>query len=306
MILREDEQAFGVVSLTMTSLGEIAQQVYDGTISSPICQKAAFSELPRRVNLASLPLENTDPEKVLMFRDNVFSSVAKEKLDRNGQLVRLLDSEKIDSFQKEGGTLIFVDVNDRHTQIANLVSQLKARIPGRVWVNLFVSAQKDGIGAHWDDNDVFVIQLQGNRKWEFWPPDPILPTAASKQLESEPNSEPVETQILSPGDLMIVPRGWIHKTTLESPFSVHLMFAYRCPTVADMLRKIIDDATSEISLLRENVSMSHSDREQQVRDALSQIDLRSRTDDVAINDLIGNIVEPTASAFFINLENENS
>ncbi|HSV71182.1 MAG TPA: cupin domain-containing protein [Methylibium sp.] len=67
-----------------------------------------------------------------------------------------------------------------------------------------------GVGPHVDSYDVFLLQVQGRRRWRIAPPGdaalrPGLP------LKILARFEPTEDWVLEPGDLLYLPPGWAHE-----------------------------------------------------------------------------------------------
>ncbi len=77
-------------------------------------------------------------------------------------------------------------------------------------------------GAHFDTEDVFIIQVEGQKDWLLW--ETPEPSAGATWTDCErPQTPPDEIVRLSPGDILYVPRRHWHwpKTAGEGP-SLHL------------------------------------------------------------------------------------
>lgn len=77
--------------------------------------------------------------------------------------------------------------------------------------DLMVSYAVDqgGVGPHFDDYDVFLIQGIGQRRWRIGPQrDKSLVEGAPLKILK--NFEPAEDWILNPGDLLYLPPHWAH------------------------------------------------------------------------------------------------
>ncbi len=93
---------------------------------------------------------------------------------------------------------------------------------------LFVTDEPHGRPKHFDERQVFVVQLAGAKRW--WlapnpaiskprhgyhppaPPHPELLAAGQPQVDLEWPMEPTIEVLLSPGDVLYCPRGWWHRT----------------------------------------------------------------------------------------------
>ncbi|GMH89651.1 hypothetical protein TrVE_jg9240 [Triparma verrucosa] len=89
-----------------------------------------------------------------------------------------------------------------------------------------------GFAPHYDDVDVFVMQQEGKKRWRVYEPgvggfrkEEVLPRVSSKDydVDSMPK-KPYLDVTLGPGDLLYLPRGWIHQavTTPGDEYSLHL------------------------------------------------------------------------------------
>ncbi|KAJ1623413.1 cupin superfamily protein-domain-containing protein [Pavlovales sp. CCMP2436] len=67
-----------------------------------------------------------------------------------------------------------------------------------------------GFAPHWDDVDVWVVQLEGAKKWSVHAPAEVHPRESSGNLPAEGLPPKVLELTLLPGDLLYLPRGWIH------------------------------------------------------------------------------------------------
>eukprot|EP00944_MAST-04C_sp_MAST-4C-sp1_P001375 g1375.t1 len=72
-----------------------------------------------------------------------------------------------------------------------------------------------GFAPHYDDIEAFIIQLEGQKRWRVYKPvDELggtLPRTSSGNFDQKDIGEPVMDIVLSPGDMLYFPRGWIHQ-----------------------------------------------------------------------------------------------
>jgi bifunctional lysine-specific demethylase and histidyl-hydroxylase NO66 len=96
-----------------------------------------------------------------------------------------------------------------------------------------------GFAPHFDDVDVYILQVEGRKRWRLYPPLPghALPRYSSRDfVEAEVGACMLDT-ILEPGDMLYLPRGTIHQAeALPSEHSMHLtVSAEQRRTWADLL-----------------------------------------------------------------------
>lgn len=84
-----------------------------------------------------------------------------------------------------------------------------------------------GFAPHYDDVDVFILQLEGFKRWRVYAPfnkAEILPRTSSRdytEKEVEEMGEEEVDMVLGPGDVLYLPRGWIHQAeTVARPHHI--------------------------------------------------------------------------------------
>jgi hypothetical protein len=91
-----------------------------------------------------------------------------------------------------------------------------------------------GLGPHHDETEIFTLQIQGTKQWQiFHQVESIEPAMYVRTELGEPRMEIV----LSPGDLLYVPHGFVHDVTSnETSFSITIVFdPFRWTFVLDAL-----------------------------------------------------------------------
>jgi 50S ribosomal protein L16 3-hydroxylase len=98
------------------------------------------------------------------------------------------------------------------------------------------------VGAHEDRYHVFLMQLEGVRRWDLAPGP-----ACSEQHETVDGLdllnpfEPTATLRARPGDVLYLPPGWGHHGVAEGP-CLTLSLGIRTPTAAELLEALLDNA----------------------------------------------------------------
>ncbi|XP_076017470.1 ribosomal oxygenase 2 [Genypterus blacodes] len=122
--------------------------------------------------------------------------------------------------------------------------------------NVYITPQESqGLPPHYDDVEVFILQLEGQKRWRLY--NPTVPLAREYSLEPEDNiGEPSHDIILKTGDLLYFPRGTIHQaeTPKEVTHSTHLTLStYQSMSWGDLLLDVLpsmlfDCSRTDISL----------------------------------------------------------
>jgi 50S ribosomal protein L16 3-hydroxylase len=101
---------------------------------------------------------------------------------------------------------------DLHLPAARALLSQFAFVPSARLDDVMVSWASDGggVGPHVDSYDVFLLQLQGRRRWRIGPVGNVtlVPDAPLKLLQK---FEPQQSWDLEPGDMLYLPPGWAHE-----------------------------------------------------------------------------------------------
>ena len=117
-----------------------------------------------------------------------------------------------------------------------------------------------GFAPHYDDVDVFLLQLEGEKQWKLYDPptaDDQLARYSSEDYQPEQLAAPKQAFTLKAGDMLYMPRGTVHQgQTPASSHSLHITFsAFQMHTYADLLQTIVQRhveclARTDLSLRR--------------------------------------------------------
>jgi protein-L-histidine (3S)-3-hydroxylase / [histone H3]-trimethyl-L-lysine4/36 demethylase len=112
-----------------------------------------------------------------------------------------------------------------HRQVWRLLSALEQRWNMGSGANAYLTpADSQGFAPHYDDVDVFVLQLEGSKRWRLYTPpdDQLLPRFSSPNFAQEEIGAPFADLTLHAGDLLYLPRGAIHQAVCVDEDSLHL------------------------------------------------------------------------------------
>ncbi len=121
----------------------------------------------------------------------------------------------------------------------------------RSWVSFLPSWRLDdvmvsyasdggGVGPHYDNYDVFLVQGEGQRRWQLGQRcDSSTPLRDNPDLRILSEFEESESFLLNPGDILYVPPGLAHWGTAVGPCMTYSI-GFRAPRLSDMLSRWID------------------------------------------------------------------
>jgi 50S ribosomal protein L16 3-hydroxylase len=111
----------------------------------------------------------------------------------------------------QAGWTLLVQGLDLHVEAAHALLARFRFIPQARLDDLMLSWASDGggVGPHVDSYDVFLLQVEGRRRWRAGPlrDATLRPDVPLKILA---NFEPTDEWLLEPGDMLYLPPGWAH------------------------------------------------------------------------------------------------
>jgi ribosomal protein L16 Arg81 hydroxylase len=174
-----------------------------------------------------------------------------------------LDVPRLNTLLARGATLILNEVQDMHPPLAALTrgfAQLFAAEPN---VNLYAAfGKQQGFGPHWDDHDVFVLQIAGEKRWRLYGTNRRYPLFRDVRPNERRPVRPIARHRLQPGDLLYVPRGCWHDAVGTGDPTLHLTLGIPPCTAVDYLRWLGDDL-SAVESMRRNVPLFDAKRRKQ-------------------------------------------
>jgi hypothetical protein len=106
--------------------------------------------------------------------------------------------------------------------------------------NLYLTPRNaQAASPHYDDHDVFVLQLEGSKNWTLYNQLVRFPMEALADLPREELGSPLHTVHLSAGDLLYIPRGYPHEAATSEDYSMHLTINFETYTWADAISTMI-------------------------------------------------------------------
>jgi ribosomal protein L16 Arg81 hydroxylase len=137
----------------------------------------------------------------------------------------------------QGASLVMDGIEELAPLVKDLAGAFQDMFEAVITVNLYASwGRQNAFNRHWDQQEVFVLQLAGRKEWKVYAPTRPVPLREDPEQPAEPDSPPVWEGIMEDGDMLYMPRGWWHiATPLDEP-SLHLSFSLEPPNGADFLR----------------------------------------------------------------------
>ncbi|WP_158998605.1 cupin domain-containing protein [Pigmentibacter ruber] len=255
----------------------------------------------------------------LRFRDDIRFAAQGKK--------RLLDvpdtpSDWIKHCQ-EGYTMIISQLHARLPIIASLASKIEQEIGHRTQVNMYCSwPNQQGFDSHHDDHEVFILQIEGTKKWYVSKgtyPYPLDKYGRHSVDTGEPEGAPYIETVLNRGDILYIPRGhWHHAVACHEP-SLHLTVGITCRTGLFWLKWLADELINDPQWRKNLPPVIHGDKKElasYIRNLFKQLATLS-TDEQLVQAYLTNhqvsqssrnreVSLPSQSGFYSSIEKQNT
>jgi ribosomal protein L16 Arg81 hydroxylase len=166
-----------------------------------------------------------------------------------------LDSSKVLEQFAGGATLVLQGLHRTWKPIADFTRRLVLELGHPAQVNAYITpASSRGFDPHYDTHDVFVIQIAGAKHWTIHEPVHRHPLADQPWTDhgaavaARARETPSIDAVFLPGDVLYLPRGWIHSAVAQGETSIHLTIGVRAATRNDLLAGLLRRATDDPEL----------------------------------------------------------
>jgi len=145
-----------------------------------------------------------------------------------------------------GWTLLVQGADLHDERAAALLAQFRF-VPQARLDDLMISYATDGggVGPHFDSYDVFLLQVQGRRRWRIGR-QRDLTLRPDLPLKILANFEPQHDYLLEPGDMLYLPPGYAHDGVAEGECQT-CSIGFRSPSGAELARELLQRVADQES-----------------------------------------------------------
>jgi lysine-specific demethylase/histidyl-hydroxylase NO66 len=175
-----------------------------------------------------------------------------------------LDGAAIAREYGRGSTIVLNELHDSIPELGAFCRAVEEAFSSQVTTNVYLTPPANqGFPPHYDNHDVFVLQISGRKLWRLWETAADTPYRGERFEHSGFQAEKVSREfILGPGDSAYIPRGLMHdaENVGDEP-SLHVTVGLFTKKWADLML----EAVSEIALaepdFRRSLPAGFADRE---------------------------------------------
>jgi hypothetical protein len=165
-----------------------------------------------------------------------------------------VSDDKLLGLFADGATIVLQGLHRTWGPLIDFTQQLAEELGHPVQANAYVTpSQSTGFSDHYDVHDVFVLQMGGEKRWRVRPPVHDSPlrdepwTDHRAEVEEAGRRAPDHEFTLRPGDVLYLPRGWLHSATALGGVSTHLTLGVHVWTRRHVADELVSIALAEAS-----------------------------------------------------------
>ncbi|MEV7121157.1 JmjC domain-containing protein [Kitasatospora griseola] len=168
-----------------------------------------------------------------------------DNVSPRGQSIPMVNMNALARLLREGATVILDQANVADPTLEVACRALQWWSGERVQVNVYwTTGEAEGFPLHWDDHDVVVVQLAGEKGWEVRGPSRAAPMYRDADPNSTPSEEVLWSGVMRAGDVMHIPRGHWHRASRaghgSAGHSLHVTFGITKRTGASWMAWLAD------------------------------------------------------------------
>jgi JmjC domain len=164
---------------------------------------------------------------------------------RRGQ-TPMADMRRLGELLRSGCTLVVDELNTYDPTMEVACRALQWWSHELVQVNTYLTTgNAAGFRLHWDDHDVLIVQVAGEKSWEVRGPSRPAPMYRDAAPNLDPPGKVLWSGTLRAGEAMHIPRGCWHQATRQkrgSGYSLHVTFGLTKRTGVHWLTWLADHA----------------------------------------------------------------
>jgi hypothetical protein len=152
----------------------------------------------------------------------------------------------------KGASIALTSPDRRWQPLRSLCERLEEALDYPLHSNIYLTPGRTaGFPPHYDTHDVLILQIAGRKRWFI--DEPTVPLAHRTQPCNPdgymPGPRLMEIE-LEPGDLLYLPRGFVHSTRTSESYSGHITLGIGVYTWADLVGDLLPNAIESEELRR--------------------------------------------------------
>lgn len=190
-----------------------------------------------------------------LFDGMIDATRAEPRLTRDAFTLRddRIDRSALLRLYQDKATIIAPHLHAYHKPLGDFVRALEPVFSASVQTNIYLTPPgAKGFRTHYDNHDVFVLQVSGAKSWRLYD-EPVGKPFRGEGFQPDTHEigDPREEFVLEAGDTVYIPRGLMHDAESHpEEASLHITLGLVTKTWADVVLEAISKAALETDGLR--------------------------------------------------------
>lgn len=186
----------------------------------------------------------------------------------------------------EGESIVFNFLPSYWEPAARLCAAVEQWLQFPAGANAYVTPRNAcGFPPHFDAHEAFILQTHGSKHWRIYRRSQRAAneTAEEQIVAREELGEPIRELDLHAGDLLYIPRGYVHEASTLDSSSIHVTLGVRTYTLLDLLNEVLavegaqnPDLRTPLAAAALEASLGVDETVEQLERVVNAIELRSR------------------------------
>jgi ribosomal protein L16 Arg81 hydroxylase len=224
---------------------------YDKVLSVPEIE--GLFEIARNLSNFDVSLSNADRE----LKPSDYSSTYRS----NNVLIKTgIDSNAARQlFNDESSFVLISNVASALPKVRDILEKLTRELDCTCYADLFLTPPRvsKGFGIHYDLHDVYVLQLYGAKRWDIYESEvhlPHVPTFYNGFNRNIKSHNLIKEANLTQGNLLYLPRGYVHNVTTTDHLSMHLTIGTTNRMWSDVIEEFVLDVAGRREFMRSSIT----------------------------------------------------
>jgi hypothetical protein len=164
----------------------------------------------------------------------------------------MADVERVLAEWERGATIVLQGLHLTNPALGAFCRSLEETLGHPAQANAYYTPRAaQGLPVHHDTHDVFVLQVAGQKRWLVYEPALELPLKQQRySAELGGPGAAVEDRVLLPGDMLYLPRGWLHEALTSESDSLHLTIGVNVVTWLDAFKAALEELGDDVRFRR--------------------------------------------------------
>ena len=145
-----------------------------------------------------------------------------------GRFTKRIRARDVTEQLRCGATLSFDAIDEVHGPLTRLAQSFEGAFRGNTNINIYAGWRScHGLDLHSDDQEIFIAQLDGRKRWLLY--GLVIDDVDRTDLQGHSTPPPGAAfdEILTPGDLLYIPRGCYHLAVPMNEPTLHLTISVK-------------------------------------------------------------------------------